>query len=58
MNIPKYITDKGPYYLHKQYGLAKSSLNLWQNKGEDWKPSALISLCFEMIELKELNRPK
>lgn len=58
MNIPQFITEKGPYYLHKKYGLSKSSLNLWQNKGEEWSPSPLISLAFERIKQIENKKAK
>ena len=53
MNVPKFIRNKGPYYLHKRYGLSKGSLSLWKNKGEDWEPSPLVRLAFERIEQLE-----
>jgi hypothetical protein len=50
MNIPEYIHKKGLYYLHKKYGLPKSSLSGWLNKPPGWKPSVTVRLAFERIQ--------
>jgi hypothetical protein len=49
MNIPEYIHKKGLYYLHKKYGLPKSSLSGWLNKPPEWEPSVTVRLAFERI---------
>jgi len=58
MNIPKYINQKGYVYLSETYGLSIGSLHTWKDKGEDWKPSALIRLAFREIVRQEKKRER